>query len=163
MPFQIQKQLEDKWCWAAVAVSVDHYFFPGSTSSQCRIARDVLGVPQCCGDPDACNTAAKLQDALDAISRLREILPRALLFDEIRQEIDAGQPVCARIGWNGGGGHFVVVSGYRQTVSGTQLVDVADPLFPNSTVLYDEFVSAYQNTEEPEGGGQWTATFLVRV
>src|SRR5437867_2038718 len=131
MPFQIEKQLQDKWCWAAVSVSVDHYFSPGSTFSQCRIARDVLGGLPCCGAPDTCNTPASLRAALDDVGRFRDRLPRPLLFDEIRQEIDARSPVCVRIGWNGGGGHFVVISGYRELASGAQLVEVSDPLFPS--------------------------------
>src|SRR5437879_6605632 len=113
MPFQIEKQRQDKWCWAAVSVSVDHYFFPGSTSSQCQIARNVLGGLPCCSDPAGCNTPARLQPALDAVGRLRGTLPRRLQFDEIQQEIDARRPVCVRVGWDGGGGHFVVVSGDR--------------------------------------------------
>jgi hypothetical protein len=163
MPFPIEKQLEDKWCWAAVTVSVDHYFFPASTSSQCQIARDVLSIADCCSNPDGCNRAAKLQDALTDVSRLTEILPRPLRFDEIQREIDAKRPVCARIAWNEGSAHFVVVSGYRQSASGVQSVEVADPLFPSSTLEYDVFVSAYQNGEVPQGGGQWVATFLVHA
>ncbi len=158
MPFQIEKQREDLWCWAAVSASVDHYFFPASTSTQCKIAREVLGIDNCCADPDLCNDKAKLQDALEAVGRLRETLPRPLRFEEIRQEIDAFLPVCVRIGWNGGGGHFVVISGYHESPSGAQ-VDVADPLFPNSTMYYDDFVSAYQTGVT--SGGEWTATFLL--
>ena len=161
--FQIEKQREDKWCWAAVSVSVDHYFSPGSASSQCRVARDVLGIAQCCSNPDDCNTPARLQAGLSVVGRLKAILLRPLQFNEIRREIDALRPVCVRIAWNGGGGHFVVISGYRLSASGAQLVEVADPLFPSSTVLYDVLISAYQNAQEPLGGGQWTATFLVGV
>jgi hypothetical protein len=161
--FEIEKQREDKWCWAAVSVTVDHYFSPGSTSTQCRVARNVLGVTQCCSDPDVCNTPAKLQTALTAVRKLKDTLTRPLEFDEIRQEIEAGRPVCVRIGWSGGGAHFVMISGYRLSASGAKLVEVADPLFPNSTILYDVLVSAYQNAQDPAGGGQWTATFLVGV
>ena len=62
--FQIEKQRKDKWCWAAVSVSVDHYFSPGSTTSQCQLAKEVLEdilktVLSCCSNPDECNVPAK--------------------------------------------------------------------------------------------------------
>jgi hypothetical protein len=77
-----------------------------------------------------------------------------LSFDEIQTEIGAARPVCARIGWDNGGGHFVVIDEATELTSGTQLVHVLDPLFANSTILYEDFVSEYL------GDGQWTGTFL---
>lgn len=153
--FQIQTQEEELWCWAAVSASVDHYFSPQSTSTQCQVAQEVLNIEGCCGNPQACNAPAILQDALRAVGRLRGTLPRPLDFQEIQQQIDSSQPVCVRIQWDGGGGHFVVLSGYRQLASGDQLVEVSDPFFADSIVDYNEFVNAYQ------GNGQWTGTFLV--
>ncbi|MEB2360098.1 MAG: hypothetical protein OZ929_02090 [Bryobacterales bacterium] len=162
----MQEQDADQWCWAAVSVSLEHYFFPISTTSQCQMAQDVLGAADCCSDREVCNQPRKLQEALDVIRRKTAKLPRRLTFQtlpqplgfpDIRREIDAGFPVCARIGWAGGGGHFVVVSGYRQSPSGDSKVDVADSLFGESTTDFDEFLSAYRDS------GQWTATFLVRV
>jgi papain like cysteine protease AvrRpt2 len=159
MPFQIEKQREDLWCWAAVSASVDHYFFPASTFTQCKVAGKVLNRANCCADPDLCNDKATLQDALDAVGRLRDTRIGPLSFEDIRREIDAFLPIGVRIGWRGGGGHFVVISGYSESPSGAQLVDVADPLFPNSTMYYDDFVSAYQTGVT--SGGEWTATFLL--
>ena len=89
--------------------------------------------------------------------------PRPLRFSEVQREIDAAPARMRQIAWYGGGGHFVVISGYRLSASGLELVEVADPLFPSSTILYDVLVSAYQNAQEPSGGGEWTASFLVGV
>ena len=155
--FQIETQEQDGWCWAAVSASVDHYFSPQSTLTQCQVAQEVLKTNGCCQNPQACDVPATLQDALSAVGRLRGTLQRALDFPEIRQLIDAGQPVCVRIQWESGGGHFVVLSGYRQLASGDQLVEVSDPFFADSIVEYNEFVGAYQ------GSGQWTGTFLVGI
>jgi hypothetical protein len=152
----MQTQIEDEWCWAAVAVSVDHYFNPASTKTQCQVAQAVLANEGCCGNPDSCDDPAKLQDALNNVQRLNRIVLRALLFSEIQASLNAFLPVCARIAWANGGAHFVAIDGWSGTADNPQ-VHVADPLFPDSTVGYNEFVSAYQ------GSGQWTATFLVKA
>jgi hypothetical protein len=154
--FAIQTQEADKWCWAAVSASVNHYFFPDSTLSQCQIARRVLGVDSCCGNRETCNQVAKLDVALEKSGTIvREPLARSLSFEEIKQEIDGRRPICARIQWAGGGGHFVVIRGYRELASGAEQVDIADPWFVDGTFFYKEFLSGYLNI------GQWTDTFLV--
>ena len=161
--FQMEKQRQDMWCWAAVAVSVDHYFAPMSTSTQCQVARLVLELDECCTDPDPCNTPASLQVSLIKVEKWKETRPRPLRFTEIQREIDALRPVCVFIRWNGGGGHFVVINGYWLSAEGDEWVEVSDPLFPNSIVLYDVLVSAYQSAQDPLGGGQWSASCLVGV
>jgi hypothetical protein len=163
MPFELEQQRADQWCWAAVTLAVERYFSPASTLSQCQIAETVLdGVNQCCSNPSGCNRPQKLQDALDRFSRLKVILEDALPFDMVQREIDARRPICVRIGWPGGKtGHFVIIRGYRLLESGEQLVDVVDSLYDDAMIFYDDLKLAYQNAEVPGGGGQWTATFLV--
>lgn len=156
MPFPIQTQLEVEWCWAAVAASVDNYFNPFASLPQCRIATNVLG-KDACSDPEASNISATLQKALKVVDRLRGIQARQLTFDELRGELDAGHPVCVRIAWHGGGAHFVVISGYYVSPTGVRTVEVSDPWYPNSTRDFDQFPEGYH------GGGDWTASFLVKA
>jgi hypothetical protein len=152
----MQTQQEDQWCWAAIAASVDTYFSPFASSPQCRIAAAVLNSgSDTCNDPQKYNNPAKLQVALKAIGRYRATHIGPLSFEDLQAEIDAGRPVCVRIAWSGGGAHFVVLSGYHVSTTGVRTVDVADPLYPDSTRLFDQFPSAYH------GGGEWTATFFV--
>jgi hypothetical protein len=154
--FQMQSQQESEWCWAAVSASVERYFVPTSLQTQCMIARAVLGIAGCCGDPTPCNQPALLQNALKLLRRMTgDPTAGPLSFAEIQSDIDGGRPVCLRIGWDGGGGHFVALAGYRLSRSGVQLVDVEDPLYGPSVVIYDDFVSNYL------GRGQWTATYPV--
>jgi hypothetical protein len=160
--FVLEKQSQDKWCWAAVSVSVARYFLPLSPLTQCRVALAVTGKTDCCGSGRAdCNDPGDLEDALKAVGRWRETRKGVLTFEEIQQQIDAFTPVCVRIGWRGGGGHFVIVYGYRILSSGVQQVEVADPFFANSILSYRQLVTAYGSAEQP-GGGQWTHTFMVR-
>ena len=181
MPFPIEQQQQDQWCWDAVSDSVDHYFNPNSTLNQCRVAQQVLATDaDCCNNPgaDACNRTEKLQVALGDLGRLNKTLvipsdcvgtPFSSLndFAGIKSEIDNGRPVGVRIQWFGGTkGHFVVICAYKEFASGFRTVDIADPFYGELigdeyfgiwTIDFDQFPAAYQ------GGGDWTATFLVKA
>src|SRR5690349_8839227 len=93
LEFRIQQQELSKWCWAAVAVSVERYFDPTSTLEQCDVANKVLPkkypadpLPksdcacccQCCCEPDSCNKPAELARALQKIHKWRTTLVRSL-------------------------------------------------------------------------------------
>ncbi len=164
--FQIETQEKLHWCWAAVAATVAHYFFPDKPPvSQCQIAQTVVSPvgTSCCADTTGvCDVSEDLMDALKAVNDLvgtpLKNLPKNtfLAFDNVKQQIDSKCPVCARIQWSdGSGGHFVMVSGYSVDQSGLQWVDIADPYYDDSTVPYDQFVSDYL------GKGTWSETYLV--
>ena len=155
MPFQIQTQEQDQWCWAAVSASVDRYFSPPSTSTQCSIAHQVLG-GDCCAAPAPCNTPAFLQDALGAVGRFKEFRSGPLSFPDIMDEIGHGLPIGVRIGWFGGGGHFVVIRGFRDG-PGVRLLSIADPWFVDSIQDFEVFCSNYLDR------GEWTDTFLLKT
>jgi hypothetical protein len=174
--FSIQQQQQSEWCWAAVAVSVERFFNPASKLTQCEVANKVLPIEypanhlpksdcgcccQCCCDPGSCDEPAELELALQLIHKWRTTLdqsvmsPGTLTFEEVCREIDQRRPICVGITWDSGGGHFVVVRGYRLLSSGARQVYVADPLNPSSLLDFDEFTSAYM------GDGEWTETDLV--
>jgi hypothetical protein len=136
-----------------VTSSIAAYYSSQERWTQCQIATFVLG-GSCCQEPGGCNVAAYLQESLQVISKLRGILLRSLSFDEVRAELRSGNPIPVRIGWEGGGGHFVVIRGYR-TDTGVQLLNIADPFYADSIQDYDEFRLSYL------GQGRWTDTFLV--
>lgn len=162
--FQIETQLKLNWCWAAVASTVSKYFFPDLPLTQCAIAEGVLhpGVNCCTDSTSVCDQQAALEAALATVNTLQskslnnQPVPGFLTFGLIRKQIDASKPVCARIQWYGEpGGHFVMISGYSISQSGEQWVDIADPYYDDSTVPYEQFVSAYLDA------GAWSDTYLV--
>jgi hypothetical protein len=171
--FQMERQSKDKWCWAAVSASIERHFLPNSTWTQCRVARslaakkkltDISGIAipvnaNCCGDPDVCNQAAGLDDALRAVGRLKSFVSRPLTFTEVRSEIDDNCPVGVRIGWPDRGGHFVAIHGYYES-SNSQVVHVSDPQFGPSSLYYEHFKSCYQFWND--GGGFWTDSYLIQ-
>ncbi len=72
----------------------------------------------------------------------------ALPFSSIMSEIDAGKPICCHISW----GHFNVIVGYYD--DSTQDIIVCDPLFKETTLPYDTFVSRYHE-------GAWDDSYLT--
>ena len=167
MPFRypLDKQEANKLCWAAIATSVDHYFNRDSMFTQCSVASAVLG-RSCCslnGIPDACNKVEYLETALDRVQRL-ESPPSAsaLAFSDICKLIDKKMPVCARIQWPNGEGHFVVICGYRLTKDKKEFVEISDSWYEDSILPYDEFKQAYQGAGRPDGGGFWSHTYRVK-
>ena len=151
--FQLEPQKLDQWCWAAVSLSVQRYFSGGNGSSQCEIAHDVLHM-DCCRDSGPCNRPAFLEDALDAVRVRHDPFAGSLSFAQIKQQIDDGLPICVRIGWFGGGGHFVIIRGYRDP-AGAEILNIADPWFVDSMQDCDAFTSNYL------GRGEWTHTYKL--
>jgi hypothetical protein len=156
--FSMQQQQAQNWCWCAVSVSVDVFFNAASTWQQCIMSARGLSQPTCCVNPvpQPCNQPWYLDRALQIVGRLTGA-PTAgpLSFAQVQQVINSGNPVCVRIGWYQGGGHFVVISGW-QAQPGQQNVIVDDPYFGRSTLDYNQFCTAYRN-----GQGTWTHTYPV--
>ena len=165
--FQIEEQQHNNWCWAAVAVSVSHYFSAKSEWCQCRLVSRIakrrnLKVAGCgtCqktkGVPEKCNFPWYLDEALRIVRRVRGKLTGPLSFSAIKKRIKEQLPIPVRITWGAGGAHFVVLSGCETSSAGNKWVDVEDPFVGSSTWLYEEFKSNYQYSQ-----GRWTATFPV--
>src|SRR5207344_3099259 len=97
-------QTQTNWCWAATSTSVSHYYWFISTWTQCKVANAELGYSNCCSStvPTACNVPWYLDKALTRTHNFVSWSGPAT-FQQVRDEIDAGRPVGARIGWNGGG------------------------------------------------------------
>lgn len=155
MDYPMEPQELGLWCWAAVSLSVEKYFNAATQFTQCAIATAVKQ-SNCCANKLSCNQADELQVALDRVGHFRQMLTGRLSFQDLRDSIRAGFPVCARIGWIPSGGHFVVITGYTVSNSGVPYVAIADPLYESRTWSYDDFSFAYF------GIGSWTHTYLVR-
>lgn len=148
--FTVEHQRQTQWCWAAVTSSVAAYY-RRSNWPQCRVVTVGLGQAACCasGSSAECNKPWYLDKALDLVGSLGAFTSLPLPLQEVRSEIDAGRPIGVRIGWGGGGGHFVAIGGY----SGQDVVDVHDPWFGHSSVDLMTFRARYQ------GNGRWTHSY----
>jgi len=160
--FAMQTQLQDNWCWAATATSVSHFYDCMSGWTQCILANSILPLPggeDCCtnGTVSACDVPWYLDKALNATSNLFDVRSGVVSFPDLTDLIASGNPLGARIGWTGGGGHFVVLHGWKKTTTGDEYVDVADPDIGSSTLLYNGFVSGYRTV------GSWTHSYWTQA
>jgi hypothetical protein len=82
----------------------------------------------------------------------------AATFRAVVVEVGAGNPVCARTAWAGGGAHFVALFGYTEGGGpvAVDTVSVGDPWYGNSDVPYLEFRDRYR------GSGTWTHSYICR-
>jgi Papain-like cysteine protease AvrRpt2 len=157
LPFNMQAQTQTQWCWAATATSVSHFYFSASSWTQCLVANGELSRGDCCTAPvpSPCNVSWYLDRALTRTSNFQSMVSGTITFDQIKAEIGAGRPIGARIGWSGGGGHFMVIYGCS-TVGATQYVDIDDPIYGKSHPTLSTFTSNYQ------GSGTWTHTYFTK-
>jgi ABC-type bacteriocin/lantibiotic exporter with double-glycine peptidase domain len=111
-----------------------------------------MGQTTCCqdGSTPQCNQPWFLDLALQIVGNLDGISAGKATMTKIRNQILQCRPLCLRIGWNGGGGHFVAVYGYSN-----KRLNIGDPWYGNSVVNYEQFPDTYQ------GGGAWTDSFTT--
>jgi hypothetical protein len=161
LSFTIQSQLQTNWCWAAVSTSVSLHYAPTGSWTQCKVADNALPRNDCCSgaasDPQKCNVPWYLERALGVTGNLENMLSQSLTFAQVQQEIADGTPIGCRVGWFGGGGHFLVIQGWLVGATGTEYVEVADPIYLNSQIPYDDFAVSYQS------GGDWTHSYLTEA
>ncbi len=154
--FNMQAQTQTNWCWAATATSVSHFYWSTSTWTQCKVASGELNRTDCCNSPvpSPCNVPWYLDRALSRTNNYVSMTGQAS-FSTVKAEIDAGKPVGARVGWSGGGGHFMVIYGYSK-VGTTEYFDIDDPIYGKSHITVADFSSNYQ------GSGTWTHTYFTK-
>jgi len=154
-PFAMQPQEQSNWCWSAVSVSVAQFYNAATPwSQQCNLASQEL-TQVCCpaGTNSAvCDIPWYLDRALTTVGHFNTWAAGAQAMPAIQGEINANRPLGVRVGWSGGGGHFVVLSGYSSSTAG-DFITVDDPIFAQSTLALSVFQSSYQ------GSGSWTDTY----
>jgi Papain-like cysteine protease AvrRpt2 len=160
MPFPMEQQRENNWCWDAVSVSLEHYFDPASTMTQDDFAVKALGVPL----KDA-DLPFYLSVALTDLELLNgDPLDGFLSFSDIQAQLAANLPVCVKIGWNEGGFHYLIISGYGLSPAGDPQLHVSDPVFLDLNVTvwdYAAFVFTY-SPSYTNAEGAWVNTMLVK-
>jgi hypothetical protein len=158
LKFSVEKQIQTQWCWAAVAISVERYYRPGTSWEQCAIAAKERRA-DCCrdGSSSACNQPYFLDRAFECTGTFGEYFSRSLGPREVRKEIERRAPLGCRVGWVAGGGHFVVIAGY-ELEDGEMFVHVEDPdpFFASATFSFEEFSHRYR------GAGRWTHSYTTR-
>lgn len=156
LPFNIELQTQSNWCWAATSKSVSHFYSIFSPWTQCKVASDELG-NTCCDFPvpGACNISWYLNSALTRTNNFVSFQGTTIPWSDVKQQLEAGLVVCARIGWSGGGGHFMTIHGVSKVLF-TEYLHIDDPIYGKSVLTYDQFATNYQ------GSGSWTHTYFTK-
>ena len=158
--FDMQHQLQDNWCWAAVSTSISIYFDENSGWTQCKMVNQALEETTCCNansaSTDTCNRQWYLHKALEKTGNLSQLERGAQTFEKIANEIREGRPLGCLIKWDDGegGGHFVIISGVDEE---EQTLDILDPWNgPTDDLPYNVFAKKYR------GDGLWTYSFYTK-
>jgi hypothetical protein len=153
----LEKQERDKWCWAAIAVSLANYYY-GEKRSQFDIVSRVLAAADYTPGgrvPKECyNLEYNLDKALKEVGCWSHWSPGKPNFERIQFEINAGRPLCCRIEWYHGNAHYILIRGYTVT---TREVYVEDSLHGSHKMPFDNFPSHYK-----KAGGVWTETYWTQ-
>jgi hypothetical protein len=141
----VDRQVGGNLCWAAVASAVSRFYAGPGGWTQERVAEAAFG-----GVHSRLWYAA---DALELCGVLADRLERPLSLAELAREIEGGRPVAARIRWDFGGGHVVLLTG----CSAEGQVWVQDPEHgPSACAMADLTGGGYR------GFGRWTHTYRTR-
>jgi hypothetical protein len=96
---QMQYQLMTEWCWIAVATSINHFYNPSSTWTQCSLLTDQLQANnnmkgQCCPDAQLISATPGLAQALaDPYSS-----SALYALESVNAELSATPPICNHSG-----------------------------------------------------------------
>jgi hypothetical protein len=124
--FTIYPQENTNWCWAGCSYSVAKFYDPATSWTQAKIVNAELGRTDCetDGSSSACNQYWYLDKALARVGYFYKMYTGQPSLYNTEVELSKQSPVGARIGWSGGGGHFVVISGADNS---TGYVAIKDP------------------------------------
>jgi hypothetical protein len=157
-------QEHSNWCWAGSSVSVLNWY--SARPSQCSVANWALGINYACGNSyfNWNSYANQANGMYGGGGTIQGILYHwgvnsygnsyALNWSAVVTEVNNNRPFVMRYGWTGGGGHFIVGSGYNDT-SGTRRIAYMNP-WPgegNTVVNYSWAVSASDHS--------WTHTLRM--
>ena len=165
LPLYIEEQHKTNWCWAATALSIIEYFDPMSRTMQKDIVKTIFG-------DETTNRGNRAENYLNRSTNLIENIyynknsrdvadknfvtnaDKTLDFDFLRTEIDNGKPIGMSVGWQGGGGHAIVLSGIEPK---TNKLIINDPWSGLVFISYEDFINdRYSST------GHWRRAFTTQ-
>jgi hypothetical protein len=168
MGVDLQMQQQTNWCWAAVGTSTTLFFDPKNLLTQCSLAGGFLKQTPgfCCSEANAggpvCNQFSFLSQVLTSIDSLASFAQTTLPLQSIRAQINNAVPMAARIGWSGGGGHFVMITGVGpddprgDNFTFVEIEDPSQSYYGSHFVPYATLIQGYR------GSGTWTHYYLLK-
>lgn len=156
----LRSQQTRMWCWAASAQMIMSYM--GTNVNQCIQANNRFSRTDCCTIspcPSPPNSHPCVTGGWPEFGKYGFTFNTsgALSWAALKGQIDAGKPIAFSWGWDGGGGHMMVVNGYK-TWGPFSWVHVLDPWAPcngdSYYITYDAFVDG-------SGYSHWTDYYNI--
>lgn len=157
LTFKVEKQEPYRnLCWAAVGLSVEKWRgLPGHWNQMCEVIQGMLIPPTgSCAAQDLFpwDKTGDVIQVLQFRQHSKGVLVAPVTqednsWDFIKSVINDGRVLCASIGWNGGGGHEIVIYGYEEVPgdTGSREIDVLDPLYRGGfRQSYSSFLTNYR-------------------
>jgi hypothetical protein len=141
LPVNLYPQQTNQWCWAASGEMVMKYL--GGMVSQCEQANQRFSRTDCCNSP---TPSACILPGWPEFAKYGFTFNSggALSWTDLKGQIDTRRtPFVYSWNWDGGGGHMMVVIGYK-VINGQNWVSINDPWSPNTgdqrDILYSDYV-----------------------
>lgn len=162
----VSQSPRDEWCWAACAEMVLRFF--GVDEDKCEVVGRTLERDDCCPAAPVCDVGLKVEEVDFAFELSQLYFNRFpdLDFEQVKGQINgapslgefdvelAPRPIVAGIEWSGGGGHLIVISGWRDDGS-TKYLKVNDPFYDFDEVPIEDLMLKYG----PNNSGRWVHTW----
>lgn len=160
--FDIQRQEQTNWCWAAVGATVVHYYNNNTSWTQCDIVTAALKQDACFVDASSphINKQWYLDRALSIVGCLKRMTDKRVPEELVLYEIAARRPLGVRIHWRGGGGHFVVLRSWFIGEDDALWYVVEDPA-KNGGGTRKMPASKFETAYGSQGRGSWSHTYFV--
>ncbi|WP_158255810.1 papain-like cysteine protease family protein [Amycolatopsis sp. BJA-103] len=115
------EQKYDMWCWAADGAGIEQAL--GASISQDEFCAETKGtaVGYC---PNETAYMTEIAQGFRNTGFQATYVDSALSWNEVRRQIDAGQPIMADINWSNGGYHAQTIYGYD---AGNSTINYGDP------------------------------------
>ncbi|MDT8913032.1 papain-like cysteine protease family protein [Amycolatopsis sp. PS_44_ISF1] len=138
LSYRQQVQKHDEWCWAADGASVEQFHGDSTTQEQFCAATKGTAVGDC---PNETAAMSDIAGGFRATGFEATDVYSALSWNDMRRQIDAGNPAITVIDWSTGGAHAQTIYGYD---AGNQTISVGDPWGAYQryqTYTYDSYLS----------------------
>lgn len=150
------QQTYSNWCWAASAEMVGRKIAPSLNRSQYSIAAYVKGSPP----PNSTASDYAIVEALNyACGTPTAVVMGVMTFNSHKTYINGGRPVAAKIKWNSGGAHVVVIDACDTSDNSLRLVDPASGCGKH-WYSYDALKSG--TSIQSGSNGKYTNTWIVQ-
>jgi hypothetical protein len=159
LPISRVEQAQSEWCWAACGEMIAKHLY--YKVNQCMFANAYLKGKAFCVDaclsPGKCNYPCQVDKIAGVYAQFQiacTFVGQPASPSRLAQEIiDAKQPIMAKLTFDNGAGHVVLLTGYSQNESGK--VYVID-----TRADYGEGWLDYETLVQAHGYGAWTASWI---